>query len=345
MSGPIDGNHRTYLIATYIQSTGNIPCGLAEELRRLGNAVHIFAFDYDLPLLGAYFRDIHRGHNSSWILRHIAGRALLDKVRRLTPDVLLIYGTNWYLDNRLLAKLKRDFGVRIVIWEGNNRWFEPFRAAALRYYDMVLTNDAGVIPYIQIALDSRPVHYLQGTNMTDWDQPLHPTKEERDQYEANVSFFGSAHPHRREFFRKLGRRDVKLWGRGWASDPKLAHIASSLPVGDLRRLKVTTASKICLDIHAAEQVDALSSRVFVIPLCGSFLLTEYRPSLEKHFVIGEEIDVFRTVEECNDKIDYYLAQPRLRLQMVERAKRRILQHWTMAHSAIRIMKWVQGYFR
>jgi spore maturation protein CgeB len=49
-----------------------------------------------------------------------------------------------------------------------------------------------------------------------------------------------------------------------------------------------------------------SNRTWYTLGCGGFLLTAYTPCLEELFGRGKELDWFETIEECCDRIEYYL---------------------------------------
>ena len=49
----------------------------------------------------------------------------------------------------------------------------------------------------------------------------------------------------------------------------------------------------------------IKGRVFEVPACAGFLLTENCENLEKYFEIDKEIVVFNSMEEAKDKINFY----------------------------------------
>jgi len=95
-------------------------------------------------------------------------------------------------------------------------------------------------------------------------------------------------------------------------------------------LNFTAASSI---IHLAGSIPAsaarkqLKGRIAEVTLCGSFLLTEYVPGIEKVLLPGEETDIFSTKEELLEKIKFYLSNERAREAIAEGGYRRALKDY------------------
>jgi hypothetical protein len=69
----------------------------------------------------------------------------------------------------------------------------------------------------------------------------------------------------------------------------------------------------------------INYRTFETTGCGTFLLTNYTPGLEKLFDIGKEIVVYDSIENLDNKVKYYLDNPEERNKIAkaghERAKK------------------------
>lgn len=69
----------------------------------------------------------------------------------------------------------------------------------------------------------------------------------------------------------------------------------------------------------------INYRTFETTGCGTFLLTNYTPGLEKLFDIGKEIVVYDSIEDLDNKVKYYLDNPEERNKIAkaghERAKK------------------------
>ena len=60
-------------------------------------------------------------------------------------------------------------------------------------------------------------------------------------------------------------------------------------------------------IHFNKNIaDDINYRTFETTGCGTFLLTNYTPGLEKLFDIGKEIVVYNDLNDLDNKVKYYL---------------------------------------
>lgn len=70
------------------------------------------------------------------------------------------------------------------------------------------------------------------------------------------------------------------------------------------------------------RIRGVKGRCQMIALCGSFVLSEYAPGIERLFEIGREIDVFHDQNELVEKVRYYLAHETAREAMAAKAHAR-----------------------
>ena len=66
-----------------------------------------------------------------------------------------------------------------------------------------------------------------------------------------------------------------------------------------------------------------NQRIFDVPACGAFILTDYRAQLEAQFEIGKEVICYRDKGEIKDLVSYYLKNESARNKIVENAFLRI----------------------
>ena len=74
-------------------------------------------------------------------------------------------------------------------------------------------------------------------------------------------------------------------------------------------------SKININIFHAQCVDSATTRIYDTLAVGGFVLSEYRPVLDREFKIGKDLDVFQTPEELREKVEYYLENDDQRRQI------------------------------
>lgn len=90
---------------------------------------------------------------------------------------------------------------------------------------------------------------------------------------------------------------------------------------------------------------AVNQRVFDVPACQAFLLTDRQEALDELFDVGKEIIAFTDVEEIPDLADYYLRHPEARKAIAKRGRKRVLREHTYRHrlnQIVRVMKAKHG---
>lgn len=79
--------------------------------------------------------------------------------------------------------------------------------------------------------------------------------------------------------------------------------------------KVFQASKINLNITMRPIETGLSLRVWDVLGCGGFLLTNYQAEIPEYFEIGKDLETYESMEELEQKIQYYLTHEEERVEI------------------------------
>ncbi len=88
--------------------------------------------------------------------------------------------------------------------------------------------------------------------------------------------------------------------------------------------------EVNLNFTSLQMKNGLNQRVFDVPATGAFVLTDYKEVLREMFA-PEEVVTFRSPEEAQDKLDYYLKYPETRRRVATRARERVLSQHTYIH--------------
>jgi spore maturation protein CgeB len=83
---------------------------------------------------------------------------------------------------------------------------------------------------------------------------------------------------------------------------------------------------------------AVNQRVFDVPACGGFLLTDGTRQLASLFEPGQEVAVYHEPEEVPEMVDHYLKNPSRRQAVAAAARRRVLAEHTYAHRMERLAR-------
>ncbi|MFB0516299.1 MAG: glycosyltransferase [Candidatus Neomarinimicrobiota bacterium] len=100
-------------------------------------------------------------------------------------------------------------------------------------------------------------------------------------------------------------------------------------------------SGINLSLTTFQQETALNQRLFDIPLCNGFVLTDWKEALAEHFELDQEVIYFRNDDELKEKVRYYLQHPDARDAVIEKARERILREHLMEHRVTKMLETIK----
>lgn len=101
--------------------------------------------------------------------------------------------------------------------------------------------------------------------------------------------------------------------------------------------KVFYLSKINLNITLPSIETGIPQRIFDIMGCGGFVLTNYQKDLEKHFIIGTDLEVFRNLDELKEKASYYLTHEKERIKIAMNGYQKVREHFSYQHQLSQIL--------
>ncbi|MGL4721726.1 MAG: CgeB family protein [Desulfovibrionaceae bacterium] len=99
-----------------------------------------------------------------------------------------------------------------------------------------------------------------------------------------------------------------------------------------------------LNITSVQMKESVNQRVFDIPACGSFVLTDDQKELYDLFEVGKEIIAYSCIEEMKELMGYYLAHPRERNIISMAGRKRVLEEHTFEKRMQNITNSMQKYF-
>ena len=183
------------------------------------------------------------------------------------------------------------------------------------------------------------------------DQLVGIQRQNYDQWRLPALIDGAL-PGLRDFVRRAhGGVDLALWlGELVAAERRLSHVSALAPLGvqvwgdaGWQRIhgggvtyrgfaghthqltRIYNGARVHIDINRIYQRDIITMRVFDVLACGGFLLAEHSPGLEKCFVLGKEIETWRTQAELVAKARHYLAHPEAARRIAEAGRERVLR--------------------
>ncbi len=107
----------------------------------------------------------------------------------------------------------------------------------------------------------------------------------------------------------------KIHNRGFAKT------ATEMPI-------IFNQSKINLNLTAKSIRSGLSLRVFDVLGCEGFLITNYQEELPEHFVMGEDLEAYSSLDDLMAKCEYYLTHENDRKEIAHNGFEKVRQYHT-----------------
>jgi len=140
----------------------------------------------------------------------------------------------------------------------------------------------------------------------------------------------------------LGPAGCVFGDEGWVETLSEGLYRGWVLYGDELR-KVYNSGAFILDVRQPQARTGLTQRMFDASACGSPVLTEWSPELERLFDPGDEVSCFHNLEEAVEKKERYLTDPKAARKLGEKARLKVLAHHTYRHRAARILRALQQF--
>jgi spore maturation protein CgeB len=264
----------------------------------------------------------------------LIGDAILAQVERFQPDLVFAMAQA-PLSRKTLERLRHD-GVPTIMWFMEDyRLFVYWRAYA-QYYDFFAVIQREHFLDELSAIGVKNAFYLPMAALPQLHRPLKGADlsvTDRQLFGADLSFMGAGYPNRRAAFRKLTNYDFKIWGTEWENDSALEPYLrmKGVRISPEEAVRIFNAAKINLNLHSsvkAEEAvtfdDFVNPRTFEIACCGAFQLVDERTLLPELFA-KDELVTFNSMEDLQNKINYYLQHEQEREAIAEKGRARVLK--------------------
>lgn len=241
------------------------------------------------------------------------------------PD--LIIGQMWGMafDARILDEIRQRHGsvVLNIAMDDRHTYWGDMRSRRWM-------GSSGLIPYIDMALTAAPEcvewYAKEGGRALFFPEAsdpniFYPMPELPKIYD--VTFVGARYGMREMIVHALRKEGIAVsaFGNEWEG--------GRLPTEDVPR--VFAQSRIILGVGTighCKDFYALKLRDFDAPMSGSFYLTSDNPDLYELYEIGREIEVYRDVQDCINKVKWYLAHEYEREAIAAAGRQRALRDHT-----------------
>ncbi|MCB0359029.1 MAG: glycosyltransferase, partial [Bdellovibrionales bacterium] len=319
---------------------GSLPIAayLYKALRQLGHRVQYFDLaDFYQPYLKIKSFVSERGRVDTLQTSYVEmlSKLVLESLAERPVD-LLISLAQAPLSPDALTEL-RNRGVVTAQWFVEDCRRFPTWQHISRFYDyMFLIQDDPYLSLVEAAGAGRAI-YLPLACDPEIHRPLELTEEEKITWGSPISFVGAGYNNRRQSFAGLVRKNLRIWGTEW---PRMYPFDRMVQDAGRRvtpeeYVKIFNASTINLNLHSSTERDGVepfgdfvNPRTFELAACGAFQLVDERKHLSDMFEIGSELATFTSIPEMEEKIDYYMSNPRARHEIQQASRARVLRDHT-----------------
>ncbi|MBI4964988.1 MAG: glycosyltransferase [Desulfomonile tiedjei] len=313
-------------------------------LRQLGHiAVRFSWHQYFKPssLLERIFFPAYKFQNKYLLgpLINRLNRDLVGCIEKEKPDAVFVYRGTHILP-RTLKELRKVSPETILVGYNNDDPFSPLHPgwrwrlflAGVPEYDLVLAYRPHNIADFQAA-GAKQVKLLRSWYLPEVNHPIRLNDEDARNFTCDVVFAGHYEDDGRlRCLEEIVRRGWKLnlFGPDFGWHPALRKSSALRSFVPLRLVwgkdynKAICGAKVALCFLSKLNRDTYTRRCFEIPASGTLLLTEYSDDLAGLFEFGKEADSFRTPDELLDKLDLYLRNDRLRMDVAAAGRRRVV---------------------
>lgn len=247
-------------------------------------------------------------------------------------------------------ELLADKKMPKIIWtfDDPRRFTSNRQPEILMAHDVILTCDAGCVTKYR-ALGKKSEWFPPAA-----DAELGRNAKTKTDYCADISFVGQGHRlsefdtallDRSTLMRKVLERfpgkSVKIWTRQASSWDDIPPEIFQGPVLYDDALSVFAHSKINLNAHCSfHNADRYCNERIVLAMsAGGFVLCDKVPGLKNWLTKG--VMFYSSIDECLDKIQYYLSHERERRLIASQGQKFILDNWTYDHFVEKLLPLVK----
>lgn len=213
-------------------------------------------------------------------------------------------------------------------------------------YSFLFFKDPFMVQRIRREVQHRTTYYLPECANVNRHKPQDTmSTDDLDKYGCDLTTAGNLHTNRIEFFKLLSSFDCKIWGNTapkWADIGGIEKFVMNEFVANEEKSKAFSAAKIVLNNLYFSEIDGVNVRTFEVAAIQAFQLVNWRPGLNQLYRIDEEIVSFKTINELQEKIEYYLLCENEREQIAQKAYSRTLAEHTYTHRLTTMMNTVFG---
>ena len=280
-----------------------------------------------------FSKNILNKNIQSFLVRDNNGYLL--SIKKFKPDIIfIIKGETVFPETIQIIKNEMKIPCIAYMWDRPfytyaDDFLDDYRknnfALGMHLYDYIFVYD----PYYVEEIKKKGianVGYLPLATDPGKYKKVGLSQKEKQEYALDICFVGWPLPNRVEVFENLSGFKLGVFGDGWKDwhrFKKSPIYYKGKAIGE-KVLKIYSSSKIVLNMHHPQSVLGVNTRTFDILACGAFELVDFKPELEKLFVLGDEIVCYKNIGELKGLIKFYLENEEERRRIAKRGMDKVL---------------------
>ena len=129
----------------------------------------------------------------------------------------------------------------------------------------------------------------------------------------------------------IGDRNWKVYFRDKIKYFPEVHYYEDLPF-------IYNLTEINFNTTSMQMKNAVNQRIFDVPACQRFILTDYRKQIENLFEVGKEVICYNSPDEIQDLVKKYLKDEKERKKIIKNAYNRVIKEHQYIHRAQKIIE-------
>lgn len=228
-------------------------------------------------------------------------------ILNMTEADYIKYGSDVsFVGSLYTEKCRYNDLLRAHISQHTQGFVDGLMEAQMKVYGCNFIADSLTDQVIREIADADPDFYKGSDTYTDTDRYL-----TAHQY---IGIKLAALERERTLNRLAEHFQVTLYTRSDTSS--LQRVRCMGPAKTLTEMpKIFHASRINLNITMRPIETGLSLRIWDVLGCGGFLLTNYQAEIPDYFEIGRELETYESMEELEQKVQYYLTHEDARIEI------------------------------
>ncbi|WLR42968.1 glycosyltransferase [Bacillus carboniphilus] len=276
----------------------------------------------------------------------------LNKVLNRQSFDLMLTMVGDKLSNKKLSIIK-NHQIPTCIWLTEDPYYLRYTAEYFFHYDYVFTIDQASQRFYKSKQHKNVYHLPLATDLRTY----RPPKENQKQL-FDVTLVGYPYENRKEIIQTLIDETpykIQLVGR-WFNEltPSQRKRVSISPWKYPRKVSsIYNAGKINLnllrpmtdkhnDIIRGVNNKSINNRTFDLAACQAFQIKQRVEDVYDYFEEEKEIVTFKNLEDCLEKIHYYLPRKQLRDQIAKEAYQKVISKHTFTNRLEKIFSIVNG---